>query len=188
MSQASTAIWDSLLSIGSAAGVALMGQAKGKYIFFGHLKWSWAIALGYVASILIHMWTNTDLLQLTVETARITTGHWRNSRRVSIGAHVRELTHANRSYSDDADSRNRDTDFNRANLWIKSRVRNRKGGTHLNRLSQPLPLHSSTQHHSESITIAPSSCMLSTMMRYFLKHPDTWNHLFKNCNKNSLLQ
>ena len=52
-----------------------MGQAKGKYTFFGHLKWSWTIALGYVASILIHMWTNTDLLQLTVETALITTGH-----------------------------------------------------------------------------------------------------------------
>jgi hypothetical protein len=52
-----------------------MGQAKGKYTFFGHLKWSWTIALGYVASILIHLWNNTDLLQLTVETARITTGH-----------------------------------------------------------------------------------------------------------------
>jgi len=30
----------SLLSIGSAAGVALMGQARGVYTFFGHLKWS----------------------------------------------------------------------------------------------------------------------------------------------------
>lgn len=45
----------SLLSVGSAAGVALMGQSKGLYTFFGHLKWSWAIALGYVASILCHM-------------------------------------------------------------------------------------------------------------------------------------
>ena len=42
----------SLLSIGSAAGVALMGQANGVYTFFAHLKWSWAIALGYIASIL----------------------------------------------------------------------------------------------------------------------------------------
>ena len=75
MSQASTAIWDSLLSIGSATGVALMGQAKGKYTFFGHLKWSWAIALGYVASIITQVWTNADLFQLTVETTRITTGH-----------------------------------------------------------------------------------------------------------------
>jgi NhaD family Na+/H+ antiporter len=48
----------SLLSIGSAAGVALMGQARGKYTFFGHLKWTWAIALGYAASIWVHMWIN----------------------------------------------------------------------------------------------------------------------------------
>nr|VFJ56541.1 MAG: sodium/proton antiporter, NhaD family [Candidatus Kentron sp. FW]VFJ59703.1 MAG: sodium/proton antiporter, NhaD family [Candidatus Kentron sp. FW] len=48
----------SMLSIGSAAGVALMGQARGMYTFFGHLKWSWAIALGYVASIIVHMWIN----------------------------------------------------------------------------------------------------------------------------------
>lgn len=45
----------SLLSVGSAAGVALMGQSKGSYTFFGHLKWSWAIALGYIASIACHM-------------------------------------------------------------------------------------------------------------------------------------
>ncbi|MBX3347616.1 MAG: sodium:proton antiporter NhaD [Nitrospira sp.] len=48
----------SLLSIGSAAGVALMGQAKGKYTFFSHLKWTPAIAMGYAASILVHMWIN----------------------------------------------------------------------------------------------------------------------------------
>jgi NhaD family Na+/H+ antiporter len=48
----------SLLSIGSAAGVALMGQARGKYTFFGHLKWAPAIALGYGASILVHLWLN----------------------------------------------------------------------------------------------------------------------------------
>ena len=48
----------SLLSIGSAAGVALMGQARGKYTFFSHLKWMPAIALGYVASIATHMWVN----------------------------------------------------------------------------------------------------------------------------------
>lgn len=41
----------SMLSIGSAAGVAVMGQARGIYTFFSHLKWSWVIALGYVASI-----------------------------------------------------------------------------------------------------------------------------------------
>ncbi len=51
----------SLLSIGSAAGVALMGQARGVYTFFAHLKWSWAIGLGYAMSILVHMWL-ADLL------------------------------------------------------------------------------------------------------------------------------
>ncbi|RMH37506.1 MAG: sodium:proton antiporter [Nitrospirae bacterium] len=48
----------SLLSIGSAAGVALMGQAKGKYTFFSHLRWTPAIALGYAASIFVHMMIN----------------------------------------------------------------------------------------------------------------------------------
>lgn len=51
----------SLLSIGSAAGVALMGQARGVYTFVAHLKWSWAIALGYVLSIWVHMWINSHL-------------------------------------------------------------------------------------------------------------------------------
>ncbi len=49
----------SLLSIGSAAGVALMGQARGAYTFFAHLKWTWAIALGYAASIWVHLLINT---------------------------------------------------------------------------------------------------------------------------------
>jgi len=48
----------SLLSVGSAAGVALMGQARGTYTFFSHLRWSWAIALGYVASIVVHFAVN----------------------------------------------------------------------------------------------------------------------------------
>ncbi len=51
----------SLLSIGSAAGVALMGQARGMYTFYSHLKWTPAIALGYVASIGSHMWINSAL-------------------------------------------------------------------------------------------------------------------------------
>ena len=51
----------SLLSIGSAAGVALMGQARGQYTFFGHLKWAPAIAVGYAASIVTHMWINSAL-------------------------------------------------------------------------------------------------------------------------------
>ena len=48
----------SMLSIGSAAGVALMGQARGYYTFFGHLKWTPAIALGYAASIYAHFLIN----------------------------------------------------------------------------------------------------------------------------------
>lgn len=51
----------SLLSIGSAAGVAVMGQARGIYTFFAHLKWIWAIALGYAASIWVHLWLNAEL-------------------------------------------------------------------------------------------------------------------------------
>ncbi|MES9857397.1 MAG: sodium:proton antiporter NhaD [Sedimenticola sp.] len=51
----------SLLSIGSAAGVAVMGQARGIYTFFGHLRWTWAIALGYAASIWAHMLVNGDM-------------------------------------------------------------------------------------------------------------------------------
>lgn len=51
----------SLLSIGSAAGVALMGQAPGQYTFSSHLKWSWAIALGYAASIAAHLVINSAL-------------------------------------------------------------------------------------------------------------------------------
>lgn len=51
-------IGGSMLSIGSAAGVALMGQARGIYTFFSHLKWSWAIALGYAAGIATHIWLN----------------------------------------------------------------------------------------------------------------------------------
>ena len=48
----------SMLSIGSAAGVAVMGQAKGIYTFLSHLKWTWAIALGYAASIVVHYLVN----------------------------------------------------------------------------------------------------------------------------------
>lgn len=50
----------SMLSIGSAAGVAVMGQARGTYTFFAHLKWTWAIALGYAASIWVHFMVNAS--------------------------------------------------------------------------------------------------------------------------------
>jgi Na+/H+ antiporter NhaD/arsenite permease-like protein len=48
----------SLLSVGSAAGVALMGQARGNYSFFMHLKWTPLIALGYAAGIWVHLLIN----------------------------------------------------------------------------------------------------------------------------------
>jgi Na+/H+ antiporter NhaD/arsenite permease-like protein len=51
----------SLLSVGSAAGVAMMGQARGVYTFMTHLKWVWAIALGYAASIWVHFLLNKSL-------------------------------------------------------------------------------------------------------------------------------
>ncbi len=46
----------SLLSVGSAAGVALLGQPKGVYTFASHLKLMPFIVLGYIASVLVHMW------------------------------------------------------------------------------------------------------------------------------------
>jgi len=55
-------IGGSLLSIGSAAGVALMGQARGIYTFFSHLRWTWAILLGYAASIAAHLLINARLM------------------------------------------------------------------------------------------------------------------------------
>ena len=48
----------SLLAVGSAAGVGLMGQAKGLYTFTSHLKWTPVIALGYAGSILTHFLIN----------------------------------------------------------------------------------------------------------------------------------
>jgi Na+/H+ antiporter NhaD/arsenite permease-like protein len=48
----------SLLSVGSAAGVALMGASNHKYTFFSHLKWTPAIAAGYAASIFAHYLIN----------------------------------------------------------------------------------------------------------------------------------
>jgi NhaD family Na+/H+ antiporter len=51
----------SLLSIGSAAGVALMGTARGTYTFGSHLKWTPVVALGYAASIYVHIFINSHL-------------------------------------------------------------------------------------------------------------------------------
>ena len=48
----------SLLAIGSAAGVALMGHSRGIYTFFSHMRWTPVIFLGYVASIFVHYLIN----------------------------------------------------------------------------------------------------------------------------------
>ena len=48
----------SMLSVGSAAGVALMGTSNHKYTFFSHMKWAPVIALGYFASIFTHYLVN----------------------------------------------------------------------------------------------------------------------------------
>ena len=53
-----TGVGGSLLSIGSAAGVALMGQARGQYTFASHLVWTPVIALGYAASVWVHLLIN----------------------------------------------------------------------------------------------------------------------------------
>jgi Na+/H+ antiporter NhaD/arsenite permease-like protein len=49
----------SLLAIGSAAGVGLLGQTKGIYSFMSHLKWMPVIAMGYAASIFTHFLINS---------------------------------------------------------------------------------------------------------------------------------
>ena len=55
-------IGGSLLSIGSAAGVALMGLGRETYTFTSHLKWSWAIMLGFAAGVAAHLMLNHGLL------------------------------------------------------------------------------------------------------------------------------
>ncbi|MDP7142121.1 MAG: sodium:proton antiporter NhaD [Alphaproteobacteria bacterium] len=47
-----------MLSIGSAAGVALMGTAKGHYTFMSHLKWTPILFLGYAAAVAVHFLVN----------------------------------------------------------------------------------------------------------------------------------
>ena len=54
----SAGVGGSLLSIGSAAGVAVMGQAGKSYTFMQHLVWMPAIALGFAAAIGLHQLLN----------------------------------------------------------------------------------------------------------------------------------
>jgi len=48
----------SLMAIGSAPGIGLMGLTRGRYSFLAHLKWSPVILLGYFASIGTHFLVN----------------------------------------------------------------------------------------------------------------------------------
>jgi NhaD family Na+/H+ antiporter len=57
-----TGVGGTLLSVGSAAGVALMGTARGQYTFMGHLKWAPVLLLGYIAAIAAHFLVNTHLI------------------------------------------------------------------------------------------------------------------------------
>jgi Na+/H+ antiporter NhaD/arsenite permease-like protein len=48
----------SLLAIGSAPGIGLLGLSKGQYTFSAHMKWFPVILLGYIASIGVHFLVN----------------------------------------------------------------------------------------------------------------------------------
>jgi Na+/H+ antiporter NhaD/arsenite permease-like protein len=61
----------SLLSVGSVAGVALMGVSKGQYTFMGHLRWTWAVALGFAASVATHLWLNAHLFATPLPTGAL---------------------------------------------------------------------------------------------------------------------
>ncbi len=61
-----TGVGGSMLSIGSAAGVALMGVARGSYSFMSHLKYTPLIILGYIAAIAAHFLINGHMESLQV--------------------------------------------------------------------------------------------------------------------------
>lgn len=56
-----TGVGGSLLSIGSAAGVAVMGVDRKNYTFLNHLKWMPVVAIGYAASIVCWWFVTTGL-------------------------------------------------------------------------------------------------------------------------------
>ncbi len=49
----------SLLAIGSAPGIGLLGMSKGKYSFASHMKWCPVILLGYFAAVAVHFMVNS---------------------------------------------------------------------------------------------------------------------------------
>jgi len=50
----------SLLAIGSAPGVGMLGHIKGYYTFTAHMRWTPVILLSYFASIAVHFWINAS--------------------------------------------------------------------------------------------------------------------------------
>lgn len=54
-----TGVGGSMLAVGSAAGVAMLGQARGFYTSLFHLSWAPLIVIGYLAGIAVHHWLNT---------------------------------------------------------------------------------------------------------------------------------
>ncbi|MEA3315254.1 MAG: sodium:proton antiporter NhaD, partial [Campylobacterota bacterium] len=46
-------IGGSLISFGSAAGVGVMGRLRGTYTFGSHMRYAWAVAIGYMVSIAV---------------------------------------------------------------------------------------------------------------------------------------
>lgn len=68
-----TGVGGSMLSIGSAAGVALMGVARGQYTFMSHLKWTPVIVLGYISAIGVHFLINSHLMNVSIHAIDVTT-------------------------------------------------------------------------------------------------------------------
>ncbi len=46
-------IGGSMISFGSAAGVAVMGKLRGIYTFAAHMKFAWTIVIGYIVSMIV---------------------------------------------------------------------------------------------------------------------------------------
>ena len=56
----------SLISFGSAAGVGVMGKLHGIYTFGSHMKFSWAILVGYIVSVAV-WYTQYEILGLYIK-------------------------------------------------------------------------------------------------------------------------
>jgi Na+/H+ antiporter NhaD/arsenite permease-like protein len=58
-------IGGSLISFGSAAGVGVMGKVRGVYTFMAHMKYAWAVAIGYMASVAV-WYVQFEILGITL--------------------------------------------------------------------------------------------------------------------------